>query len=196
MIYLAWSRSEFTEVRHLEFDGANFTRQYWRRIPGTANEHLTNQKDVYWRKIQIRYPRGGESTGETRQQGLEHNNGSAKNITYKILLFIQSRSATLKGRPAATLGKESETRSDSSESHKRNELYWVVRFARCNSSAKKMTYKISLFNQSRSARLKGKAAATPRKDSEFHRDTSDRIAVTHVRKHRKPAGTLGKESEE
>ena len=64
-------RGEFAEVRHTEFDAANFTRQYWRRIPGTANEHLTNMKDVYWRKIQIRYPRGGESTGETRQEGLD-----------------------------------------------------------------------------------------------------------------------------
>ena len=96
-----------------------------------------------------------------------------------------------------------ETHSDSSERNKRNGLYWVISFARCNRSAKKMTYKTSLFNQSRSATLNGKVAGTPWKASpkcntkrESGRDTAESLGIPpRVRKPWQSAGTLGKESE-
>ena len=51
-------------------DEANFVKFVYRRKPDTDNEHMVGVKKPFWRGIMIRYPNGGESTSETRQEGL------------------------------------------------------------------------------------------------------------------------------
>jgi hypothetical protein len=48
----------------------NFHSVPWRRMPNTANQHAVSSNQ-FWRCVILRYPLEGESTPETRQQGLE-----------------------------------------------------------------------------------------------------------------------------
>lgn len=52
-------------------DEANFVKIVYRRKPNSDNDHLVGVKKPYWRQIMIRYPKEGDSTPETRQEGLE-----------------------------------------------------------------------------------------------------------------------------
>jgi hypothetical protein len=63
-------RGEFTDEVHELFDRANFTEVLTRREPHSKNRAMENPAG-YRRTVFVRYPRSGESTPETRQEGLE-----------------------------------------------------------------------------------------------------------------------------
>ena len=52
-------------------DAANFCYLWNHRVPNTVNEVMTNNKNIYWRRIMIRYLGGETSTPETRREGAE-----------------------------------------------------------------------------------------------------------------------------
>ena len=60
------------EITCSYLEAAGFTDMVYRRRTGSDNDILVNSDDKrpFWRAIMIRYPPGGESTPETRQEGL------------------------------------------------------------------------------------------------------------------------------
>ena len=58
------------DSNHPLFDECNFYARAHRRIPQSDNQYLRGIKKDFWRSAFLRYPKQGESTPETRQQGL------------------------------------------------------------------------------------------------------------------------------
>lgn len=64
-------RDEYGDLKCDEFDKCNFTASLVRRAPFSNNAEMKNLGNKYMRHIFIRWPTEGESTPETRQQGME-----------------------------------------------------------------------------------------------------------------------------
>ena len=54
-----------------DLDGANFTAYMYRRQPNSNNQVMHNDGTDFWRMLLIRYPPNGESTAQSRQEGME-----------------------------------------------------------------------------------------------------------------------------
>ena len=52
-----------------ELEQANFNKFFYRRQPGSDNQHMIGEKG-YWRIVMIRYPPEEEATPETTEEGL------------------------------------------------------------------------------------------------------------------------------
>lgn len=69
-VTLAGTRSDGTPVPPSPvLTQGNFHSTPYRRLPNTSNEHAVNANG-FWRQMVLRYPPEGESTPETRQEGL------------------------------------------------------------------------------------------------------------------------------